>query len=200
MIFSSQISHSTQIHLCLIDENSGFYKTNIPIPDTITHPAIQKQFVTTRFLLETYAPLQIDPKKLLVSDAGKPYYEGNPFYFNISHSRTVAGIILSKDNTVALDIEHQDRTISAHLKQRYLSPYELDLIQHNYPHFSYIEILIWCCKETIYKYLPELKLDFLAITMETMNVENKFVELKVNSTTYRAYFFEYQHHWVVYMG
>lgn len=48
--------------------------------------------------------LTSSPLKILRTENGKPYLEGNPLFFSISHSRDRAVIVIS-DNQVGVDME-----------------------------------------------------------------------------------------------
>ena len=57
---------------------------------------------------------------ILVTDRGKPYFEGNPVYFSISHTKKHAFCVLSHC-PVGLDAEEMDRPIRPELAEKILS-------------------------------------------------------------------------------
>ena len=61
---------------------------------------------------------------ILVAERGKPYFEGNPLYFSISHTRNYAFCALSH-TPIGIDAEELDRNINLKLAQKILSPMEL---------------------------------------------------------------------------
>lgn len=61
--------------------------------------------------------------EILVTDRGKPYFQGNPKYFSISHTKKHAFCVLS-DVPVGIDAEEMDRSINLKLAEKILSPSE----------------------------------------------------------------------------
>lgn len=61
---------------------------------------------------------------ILVTERGKPYFEGNPLYFSISHTRNYAFCALSH-TPIGIDAEELDRNVNLKLAQKILSPMEL---------------------------------------------------------------------------
>ena len=64
-----------------------------------------------------------DLPPILVTGRGKPYFEGNPLYFSISHTRHHAFCALS-DRPIGIDAEEIDRIIPPMLAEKILSPAE----------------------------------------------------------------------------
>lgn len=60
---------------------------------------------------------------ILLSDRGKPYFEGNPVYFSISHTKKHAFCVLSH-YPVGVDAEEMDRSIRPELAEKILSDSE----------------------------------------------------------------------------
>lgn len=78
-----------------------------------------------RFLLETLYREETDQAlpPILHGERGKPYLEGNPWYFSISHTPKHAFCVLAQQN-VAIDAEEADRPIPLKLAEKILSPGE----------------------------------------------------------------------------
>ena len=64
-----------------------------------------------------------DLPEILITDRGKPYFPGNPWYFSISHTRHHAFCALSRE-PVGIDAEELDRDINPRLAEKILSPGE----------------------------------------------------------------------------
>ncbi len=61
---------------------------------------------------------------ILTGPRGKPYFQGNPLYFSISHTPRHVFCVLS-DRPVGLDAEEEDRSVDLRLSGKILSPGEL---------------------------------------------------------------------------
>ncbi len=57
---------------------------------------------------------------ILVTERGKPYFEGNPLYFSISHTKRHAFCVIS-EHPVGIDAEEMDRDIRLGLADKVLS-------------------------------------------------------------------------------
>ena len=62
---------------------------------------------------------------VLLTDRGKPYFEGDPVYFSITHTKKHAFCALS-DRPIGIDAEELDRAISPRLAAKILSPREAE--------------------------------------------------------------------------
>jgi len=60
---------------------------------------------------------------ILVTDRGKPYFEGDPLHFSISHTPRHVFVALS-DRPIGIDAEETDRQINLRLAEKILSPAE----------------------------------------------------------------------------
>lgn len=61
--------------------------------------------------------------QILVTDRGKPYFQDDPVYFSISHTKKHAFCVLS-DKPVGIDAEETDRDIRLALAEKILSASE----------------------------------------------------------------------------
>lgn len=77
-----------------------------------------------QLLAEVYrAETGEDLPEIRVTDRGKPYFPASPWHFSISHTRSHAFCVLSRNN-VAIDAEELDRKINLKLAEKILSPGE----------------------------------------------------------------------------
>ena len=77
-----------------------------------------------QLLAEVYrAETGEDLPEIRLTDRGKPYFPGSPWYFSISHTPKHAFCVLSRNN-VAIDAEELDRKINLKLAEKILSPME----------------------------------------------------------------------------
>lgn len=61
--------------------------------------------------------------EIRTSPRGKPFFEGSPLHFSISHTKNHAFCVLS-DRPVGIDAEEIDRAINLHLAEKILSDSE----------------------------------------------------------------------------
>ena len=60
---------------------------------------------------------------ILIAERGKPYFEGNPLYFSVSHTKFHVFVALS-DRPIGIDAEEMDRPIRPELAEKILSSEE----------------------------------------------------------------------------
>lgn len=72
-------------------------------------------------LYRTHTGRELPP--ILVTDRGKPYFEGDPIHFSISHTKGHVFVALS-DRPIGIDAEETDRQINLRLAEKILSPAE----------------------------------------------------------------------------
>ncbi len=70
-----------------------------------------------RYAVENNVNLEYNSLCFLTEDNGKPYVEGNPFYFSLSHSGDYAVCAIS-DSPVGVDIE-KEKKLSEKIKGRF---------------------------------------------------------------------------------
>ena len=77
-----------------------------------------------RLLQELYEEQGLGPMPpILISPMGKPYFQGNPLYFSITHTKHHVFCALSPV-PVGIDGEEQDRKVNLRLADKILSPGE----------------------------------------------------------------------------
>ncbi|HKJ40584.1 MAG TPA: 4'-phosphopantetheinyl transferase superfamily protein [Sunxiuqinia sp.] len=131
------------------------------------------------------------------NDHGQPYIT-HPHYkhISISHSDTLAGIILHEEVKVGLDIESFDRNF-IQVERKYLSPVELEMTQQE----EKWHCLFWCAKEAVFKTAGQPGIHFTdQIAINSINPGSINAKLKTNKheKSYRLNYFEYQRHFIVY--
>lgn len=126
----------SSIDVCYIDldadqrnGNDDLHPNEIQLAFRLRDPQKQRRRLAAyRFVRKTLADrLAKDPSSLKIRrDAmGKPYLEGHPLHFNLSHSGHLAALALCKDHPVGIDLEllSPARDLSA-LVARYFSAAE----------------------------------------------------------------------------
>lgn len=92
--------------------------------------------------------------RFVYNECGAPSIEGSTLHLAVSHCQGSIAVVLS-DTPCAVDIESLDRPFER-LASRYLSPAEARLSDK--PHWL---ALVWCAKETLYKFAGRRGLDLL---------------------------------------
>lgn len=87
-------------------------------PGSTGHEAGRKLL---RELYLAHAGSPMPPIRL--ADRGKPYFEGDPVYFSITHTKNHVFCALS-DRPIGIDAEETDRDIDLRLAEKILSPEE----------------------------------------------------------------------------
>jgi len=83
--------------------------------------------------------------------------DDNEFHISITHSFEFAAIIVSKNKTVAIDIEKLDERIQR-VKHKFMRDDEMQYVKKE--NATEMLVTIWSAKETLYKYYGKKELDF----------------------------------------
>jgi 4'-phosphopantetheinyl transferase len=123
-----------------------------------------------RHVLATYTDMAPGALKFNTSPLGKPELAGGKPDFNLSHTRGLAVLAVSRDASVGIDVELLDRQVNAPaLAQRYFSATEqaaLDGLDHDAYHRAFLAI--WTVKEAFLKALGlgrRIPLDSFSVVM-----------------------------------
>lgn len=132
------------------------------------------------------------------NDHGQPYISHPDYkYISISHSDSLAGILLHQEVKVGLDIESFDRHF-IHVERKYLSPAELEMAQKEKKRHC----LFWCAKEAVYKTAGIPGIHFVD-QIELESVQPTYLNARLRTPdkahTYRLNYFEYHRHFIVYI-
>jgi phosphopantetheinyl transferase (holo-ACP synthase) len=115
----------------------------------------KKQWLAYRRLIKEI----ISPKKYPVhyDESGKPFLAGSDWHISVSHTGDYAGVIISRDVRVGIDLEMVQPRIDR-VKEKFLDESELSAISTH----KWLEhlTLSWCAKEAIYKLYGWRNLDF----------------------------------------
>lgn len=110
------------------------------------------EWLTTRVMLLEMLGKDI---AILNSEEGKPYLSDYSYNISISHSIDYVAVLLSKDYRVGVDIEKiSDRIFK--IRDRFVSDKEFIGAGNSLIHL----LLHWSAKETMFKFLNEVEVDF----------------------------------------
>ena len=114
----------------------------------------KREWLATRVLLKK---LLGEEKKILYTDANKPYLADSSYYISISHTKDYVAVILSEKESVAIDIESISSRVEK-VQKRFINEEEEKNISKNN---SLIHLLLlWSAKESLFKLLDENDIEF----------------------------------------
>jgi phosphopantetheinyl transferase len=104
LFFQQVIDDTTQLALWKIEEEETFFSQHVPLQRSITHPHKRLQHLAGRYLLKYLFP-DFPISLIQIADTRKPYLKDEAYHFSISHCGDYAGVIVSKNRKVGIDIE-----------------------------------------------------------------------------------------------
>ena len=89
---------------------------------------------------------------IIYNNNGKPGLEGDPLFFNISHTREAFAFVISKDLRIGIDIEKSNRVIDINvIIKRFFSAQEIKYILESPCDSAGRFLLLWTRKEALLK-------------------------------------------------
>lgn len=142
----------------------------------ISNPTRKKERITSRFLLETLVGQKVDVK---YEESGKPICSG--INFSISHTKNFVAVIVRNESAceniepVGVDIEYKNDRIFR-VTEKFMHPEELKILSECTEKQKFA-LLCWCAKETVYKILDTVGVDFAEMNCK-IDSENIFLSYK----------------------
>lgn len=122
--------------------------------EKISYDKRKVEFLATRSLLKNllghYPEIKYQPD-------GRPFLPNDDMELSISHSRSIAAVILHK-HRVGIDVEIEGRDINR-IAKKFMSPEELSNIAEA-DHYERMQLLHWCAKEAVFKCTKHEGIDF----------------------------------------
>jgi len=158
LIFQQDINEFAKIGIWELKE-AEIYFSGIAIRENITHSGKRLQHLAGRNLLKELYP-DFPIQDISISSSGKPILIDGSYCFSISHTTEYVAAIVSNQFNVGIDIEKVSPKIIQVLK-RFLSKSEQILLGYqNWAGVNEAEILMWCIKEAVFKWLGERGISF----------------------------------------
>ncbi len=193
LFYQQHINQHTRLAIWKIEESEAYFASTVPLQRNITHPHKRLQHLAGRHLLRYLFP-DFPYQEILIADTRKPYLENEAYHFSISHCGDYAAAIVSKTERVGIDIEipsdkilkiaHKFTTEAERLEVR-STRYEvgsknLEVRGTNYEVEKEQEAinqltLIWCAKETMFKWYGLGKVDFIEMLQLKSITENNVI-------------------------
>lgn len=148
------LGQDTKLGLWKIEEDADFYLSNLQlseeekkIVEQLKSPKRYLHWLASRVLIRSL----LNTKEFIEMDFdehGKPILKNFDYHISISHSSDYAGVIISKDHLVGLDIEEIDNKIDK-IAYKFLSEKELSTL-NGHDRIQTLHVY-WGAKEAIYK-------------------------------------------------
>ena len=126
-------------------------------------------------LLKATETLNVDYTNIKYNTHGKPYFEGNPIYFSISHKGTKA-VCVTSNKPIGVDLE-TIKPFNKKVAERICTESELSIIGNDEERFA----TVWAVKEAYSKLDGRgisLGLKHIITNMENCTVETKNFSIK----------------------
>lgn len=179
IFFQHQVNETTRLGIWKIEETEEFFLSNVPLQKEVTHPHKRLQHLAGRFLLQFLFP-DFPYELIRIADTRKPYLPDERYHFSISHCGDYASAIVSSNHRVGMDIEIPSEKV-VRIKEKFLNAKENShfeirasaLITHN----SQLVTLLWCAKESIFKWYGDGQVDFRQhIQLEKIHEGNETIQ------------------------
>ncbi len=168
IFFQHQINESTRLGIWKIEETEEFFLSNVPLRQEVTHPLKRLQHLAGRFLLQFLCP-GFPYELIRIADTRKPYLPNEEYHFSISHCGDYAAAIVSNDQRVGVDIEIISEKTEK-IKNKFLTQNEQLILSLTtaavagspgvQPASAQLTTLLWCAKESVYKWFGNGGVDF----------------------------------------
>jgi len=158
LLYQQDINESTRLGVWEIKEDEDFFKAEVGIQSTIRHPHKRLQHLAGRYLLKVLYPA-FPLNIILVADTRKPFLEGDPYHFSISHCGHYAAAIVSTTFRVGTDIEIPQLKIEK-IQHKFLKESEQKLLADLPVDLLQSLTLCWSIKEAVFKWFGEGQVDF----------------------------------------
>jgi phosphopantetheinyl transferase len=158
LIFQQDINEFAKIGIWELKEAEIFF-SDILTFRSIAHNNRRLQHLAGRYLLSIlYPSFPLD--KIILSECGKPILLDCSFYFSISHTTEYVAAIVSTKMNVGIDVEKVSPKIKG-IMPRILSASDFLVLENqNWAMDGQAETLMWCIKETVYKWGGERNVSF----------------------------------------
>ena len=155
LLSCEDVTPDTLLGIWKIEETAADLCTLSPFLQTIFQDELTSCHSSSRQVerLAVYAlveQLTQQPLRIMHNAAGKPFIAN--YHISISHTKGYAAVILSKTHEVAVDIEYISPRVNR-IAGRFMRPDEQAPTTEE-------RLLIWCAKETLYKYCSAEDLQF----------------------------------------
>lgn len=158
LFYKHNFSEATKIAVWHIAEPESFFLQKVPVSNNVTHWHKRLQHLAGRYLLQELFP-DFPYHLIKIADTNKPFLPNEEYHFSISHCGDYAAVIVSKTNRVGIDIELVSNKVER-IKSKFLNEEELESFGLQSKISSNLLTLLWSCKESVFKWYGDGKVDF----------------------------------------
>jgi phosphopantetheinyl transferase len=175
IFYQQDIDENTKLAVWKIEEEESFFLSKVPLQRNISHQHKRLQHLAGRYLLKFLFP-DFPLELIRIADTLRPFLEGDPYHFSISHCGGFAAVIVSSNRRVGVDIEIPDTKV-ARIRKKFLHKQELEKLAGVPVSFQWDRkflndkyetygselralTLLWSCKEAVFKWWSYGKVDF----------------------------------------
>jgi phosphopantetheinyl transferase len=196
-----QLNNNYSISCWRHTEDIAFFEKKMSYRSNASHPERKKQQLSSRMAineLDPYFPFD----QVVQNDNGKPYLISSGISFSLTHSKEMAGAIISENHEVGIDIEKiSDRVLK--VEKKFLHPYEILMLPEEKTERIRLLTLMWSVKETVFKCFGLPAIDFSdhirinTIGRDYTEIKIDFKPLEICGASVFCRFIE--EHWLTYM-
>ncbi|MBE7173949.1 MAG: 4'-phosphopantetheinyl transferase superfamily protein [Williamsia sp.] len=161
LFYQQNINEHTRLAIWEIREAEPFFTEAVTVQRTISHPHKRLQHLAGRYLLSYLFP-DFPSWLIRIADTRKPFLEGQPYQFSISHSENYAAALVSKTCQVGVDIELASPKIAL-IRRKFLSDGDAAALGLDASDTTMNELdltIAWSAKEAVYKWWGLGEVDF----------------------------------------
>jgi phosphopantetheinyl transferase len=156
VFFQHTIDPETRLGVWQIEEPASFFLDRVPLHREVSHPQKRLQHLAGRYLLPFLFP-DFPSELVRIAETRRPFLPGAEYQFSLSHAGAFAAAIVSRRFRVGIDVEVPQQKI-IRLLPKFLSSEEQ--LFCSVPADTGMATLLWCCKETVYKWQGSGGIDF----------------------------------------
>ncbi len=147
-----------------IDELQQLIGHRFEVPlEGLANPTRIKERLTVHLLIEHICQ---GHRPIAYHSNGEPYFMDYPQHISISHTKNYVAVAIAPFR-IGIDIEYNSSRVWR-IGEKFLNEQELAAI-HTSPEAVKRMLLYWCCKEALYKKLPQDEPDFKLFTCSLDN-------------------------------
>lgn len=153
LFYQENINEYTRLAVWKIEEQEAFFTDTVTVQRTIQHPHKRLQHLAGRYLLSFLFP-RFPSWLIRIAGTRKPFLEGQPYQFSISHSDDYAAAIVSTACSVGIDVELRSPKVTV-IRRKFLSDRDAGVLLAGVDDVQTEELrltIAWSAKEAVYKW------------------------------------------------